>query len=79
MLKSKIKIAIGILGCLVFLTLSAVQAQTYKSVPKISVIKINGTSSIHEWESTTDQINGDMVLASGGKQIQSLVVKVPVK
>jgi len=79
MLKSKIKIAIGILGCLVFLTLSAVQAQTYKTVPKISVIKINGTSSVHEWESTTDQISGDLVLTSGGKQLQSLVIRVPVK
>ena len=79
MLKSKLKIAIGILGCLVFLTLSTVQAQTYKSVAKVSVIKILGTSSVHDWESTTDQINGDMVLTSNGKQIQSLVVKVPVK
>jgi len=79
MLKSKFKIAIGILGCLVFLTLNTVQAQTYKSVPKVSVIKINGTSSVHDWESTTDQINADLVLATGGKQIQSLVVKVPVK
>ena len=79
MLKSNFKIAIGILGCLVFLTMSAIQAQTYKSVPKVSVIKINGTSSVHEWESTTDQISADLVLASGGKQIQSLVVKVPVK
>jgi polyisoprenoid-binding protein YceI len=79
MLKSKIKIAIGILGCLVFLTLSSVQAQTYKMVPKVSTIKILGTSSVHEWESSTDQINGDMVLGSNGKQIQSLVIKVPVK
>jgi len=79
MLKSNFKIAIGILGCLVFLTMSSIQAQTYKSVPKVSVIKINGTSSVHEWESTTDQINAELVLASGGKQIQSLVVRVPVK
>ena len=79
MSNSKLKNAIGILVCLVFLTLSAVQAQTFKSVPKFSVIKIMGTSSLHDWESTTDQINGDMVLTSNGKQIQSLVVKVPVK
>ena len=82
MLKSKIKTVIGILGCLVFLTLSTVQAQTYKMVPKVSVVKILGTSSVHDWESSTDQINGDMVLATdgkSGKQIQSLVVKVPVK
>jgi polyisoprenoid-binding protein YceI len=82
MLKSKIKTVTGILGCLVFLTMSTVQAQTYKMVPKISVVKILGTSSVHNWESSTDQINGDMVLATdgkSGKQIQSLVVKVPVK
>ena len=82
MLKSKFKNVKWILGCLVFLTLGTVQAQTYKMVPKISTVKILGTSSVHDWESTTDQITGDMVLASdakSGKQIQSLTVKVPVK
>jgi len=82
MFKSKLKNAKWILSCLVFMTMGALQAQTYKIVPKISTIKIAGTSSVHEWESTTDQINGDLVLGSDGKtgkQIQSLVVKVPVK
>ena len=81
-LKSKLKNVKWILLFLVFLSYGALQAQTYKMVAKISVIKIEGTSSVHEWESTTDQINGDMVIendAKNGKQIQSLVVKVPVK
>jgi polyisoprenoid-binding protein YceI len=81
-LKLKFNTAKWILLGLVFLTISAAQAQTYKVVPKVSVVKINGTSSVHEWESTTDQIGGEMVLApdgKSGKQIQSLVVRVPVK
>ena len=82
MFKSKLKNVKWILACLVFVSMGAIQAQTYKIVPKISTIKIEGTSSIHEWESAVDQINGDLVLATDGKtgkQIQSLVVKVPVK
>lgn len=70
------------LVCLVFLTFSVAQAQTYKIVPKISGVKIEGTSSIHAWVSTSDQVNGDMVLVSdakSGKQIHSLVLKVSVK
>ncbi|MDP4291063.1 MAG: YceI family protein [Bacteroidota bacterium] len=66
------------LGCLVFLSFSAVQAQTYKTVAKASSVKIQGTSSVHAWESATEQVNGEMVL-SNGKQIQSLMVKIPVK
>jgi len=82
MLKSKFKNVKWILVGLVFLTISVAQAQTYKIVPKISSLKIEGTSSVHEWESTSDQVFGDMILVSdakNGKQIQSLVVKIPVK
>lgn len=79
MIKSGLKIIIGMIVYLVFLTSGVVQSQTYKSVPKISIIKILGTSSVHDWVSTTDQINGDMILTSNEKQIQSLIVKVPVK
>ena len=77
-----IKNAKWMLVCLVFLAYSVVQAQTYKIAPKISGLKIEGTSSVHDWESSSDQISGDMVLVSdakSGKQIQSLVVKIPVK
>lgn len=77
-----IKNAKWVLVCLAFLAFSVAQAQTYKIVPKISNLKIEGTSSVHEWESTSDQVSGDMVLVSdakSGKQIQSLVVKIPVK
>ncbi len=82
MYKSNFKSVKWILSCLVFITMGAVQAQTYKMVPKISTIKIAGTSSVHEWESATSQIEGDFVLGTdgkSGKQIQSLIVKVPVK
>lgn len=67
--------------CIVFLTFSAAQAQTYKTVSKISGVKIEGTSSIHAWESTSNQVNGELVLTEtkNGKQIHSLIFRVPVK
>lgn len=71
-----------VLVCLVALTCSVASAQSYKMVPKVSGVKIAGTSSVHEWESASDQVSGDMVVANdakSGKIIQSLVVKVPVK
>lgn len=71
-----------ILVCLVFLTFSVAQAQTYKTVPNISGVKIEGTSSIHAWESTSNQVSGELVLVSdakNGKQIHSLIFRVPVK
>ena len=67
--------------CIAFLTFSAAQAQTYKTVSKISGVKIEGTSSIHAWESTSNQVNGELVLTEtkNGKQIHSLIFRVPVK
>ena len=68
-------------ACIVFLTFSVAQAQTYKTVSKISGVKIEGTSSIHAWESTSNQVNGELVLTEtkNGKQIHSLIFRVPVK
>jgi polyisoprenoid-binding protein YceI len=76
-----IKNAKWILVCLVFLTFSVAQAQTYKTVAKLSGVKIEGTSSIHAWESSSNQVSGEMVLTEtkSGKDIHSLIFRVPVK
>ena len=70
-----------ILLCIVFLTFSVAQAQTYRTVPKVSGVKIEGTSSIHAWESSSNQVSGELVLAETktGNQIHSLTFRVAVK
>jgi len=81
-LKSNLKLFKLILVSLVFLTFSAAQAQTLKMVAKVSSVTVAGTSNLHDWESTSKEVAGDLVIATdakSGKIIQSLVVKLPVK
>lgn len=53
-------------------------AQVLKFSPKNSVITIQGTSNLHDWKSKTEQLKGEIVLASEN-QLQSLTLEIPVK
>ena len=72
------KYAIWLFVGIMFTTASVVKAQSLKIVPQNSTVTILGTSSIHDWESKVEHVNGDLVL-SNSKQIQSLVVKIAVR
>lgn len=55
-----------------------ITAQTLRVSPKNSTIVINGTSNLHDWNTKTDQIKGELVF-SGENQLKSMSVEVPVK
>jgi polyisoprenoid-binding protein YceI len=58
---------------------TSVNAQTLKINPKSSFVIIQGSSNLHAWESKTQQINGQMTVNYSSKQVQSMVVDIPVK
>ena len=68
----------GLLLTAAILSVGSLTAQVLKVNPKLSSITINGTSSLHEWKSKSNQINGSLVL-TGNDQVKSLSVVVPVK
>jgi polyisoprenoid-binding protein YceI len=72
------KYAMWLFVSIMFTTASVVKAQTLRIVPQSSTVTIFGTSTIHDWESKVEQPNGELIL-SNSKQIQSLVVKIPVR
>jgi len=72
------KYAIWLFVGIMFTTASVVKAQSLKIVPQNSTVTIFGTSTIHDWESKVEQTSGELVLNSS-KQIQTLVVKIPVR
>ncbi len=65
---------IAVLGTITFTG----NAQVLKFSPKNSVITIQGTSNLHDWKSKTEQLKGEIVLASEN-QLQSLTLEIPVK
>lgn len=55
-----------------------VQAQTLKLNPKTFSMTIFGTTNVHNFQSKVTQATGELVV-NGSKQVQSLVVEIPVK
>jgi polyisoprenoid-binding protein YceI len=55
-----------------------VQAQTLKLNPKTFSMTIFGTTNVHNFQSKVTQATGELVM-NGSKQVQSLVVEIPVK
>jgi len=54
-------------------------AQVVKINPKISSVVIKGTSNLHDWESKTQQVNGQISINYSSKQVNSMAVEIPVK
>lgn len=54
-----------------------INAQSVKANTFSSKITIMGTSTIHDWESKTEQITGEFEM-NNASEIQSLTVKIPV-
>lgn len=64
------------------LTLFIFTGLTYAQVLKPnakSFITINGTSNLHDWQSKTQQVNGQIAVNFETNQIQSMVIEVPAK
>lgn len=66
-----------LLAGIIFTPVSFVNAQSQKPGSFSSSIIISGTSNLHDWDTKIDQVGGEFTLNSA-KQIQSLVVKIPV-
>lgn len=62
----------------VFICASVAKAQSLKIDPKTFNMTISGTTNVHDFTTKVTQVNGEIVL-NGPKQVQSLVVNIPVK
>lgn len=62
---------------IILTTAGNVNAQSTKANTFSSKITIMGTSTIHDWESKTEQITGEFEM-NNTSEIQSLTVKIPV-
>lgn len=54
------------------------QAMHLKIDPSKSSITIHGTSNVHDWDTWAKNIGGEFSM-NASKQIQSLIIKIPVK
>lgn len=61
-----------------FLPGTSISAQVYQIASKNSSLVINGTSNLHDWKSSTNQLKGELVFADNN-QLKSLNVEIPVK
>lgn len=55
--------------------------KAYKIAPTGNKILVKGTSNLHDWDSNTDQVNGDMMADVDGnviKQFKNVSIKIPV-
>jgi polyisoprenoid-binding protein YceI len=60
------------------MSINAANAQTLKLNPKTFSMTIFGTSSLHDFQSKVTLASGELVINSS-KQVQSMVVEIPVK
>ncbi len=72
------KLSIGLLISIMLLSTGILSAQVLKIVPKTSSITINGTSNLHDWNSKSEEIKGELVL-TGNDQVKSFTLEIPVK
>lgn len=54
------------------------QAQSLKINPKTFNMVIAGTTNVHDFESKVTQVSGE-ILFNGSKEVQSMVINIPVK
>ena len=64
--------------CAVLINTNVGNAQSFKIDPKSFNMTINGTTNVHDFTTKVTQVNGEIVL-NGPKQVQSLIVSIPVK
>lgn len=76
-MKLAIKYLMLLAAGIILTTAGNVNAQITKTNTFCSKITIMGTSTIHDWESKTEQITGEFVM-SNTSEIQSLTMKIPV-
>lgn len=76
-MKSAIKYFMLLAAGIILTTAGNVNAQSTKANTFNSKITIMGTSTIHDWESKTEQITGEFEI-NNTSEIQSLTVKIPV-
>lgn len=64
--------------CLLFVQLYHLQAQSFKI--KNYKMTVQGTSSLHDWESNVEKLEckGSIVAAGNGLDVKDIVVKIPV-
>jgi polyisoprenoid-binding protein YceI len=63
---------------IVMLSVNVLNAQSLKLNPKTFSMTILGTTNVHNFESKATQAGGELVI-SGSKQVQSMVIEIPVK
>ncbi|HLP05692.1 MAG TPA: YceI family protein [Paludibacter sp.] len=63
---------------LIALSTSVSNAQTFRLNPKTFSMVISGTTNVHDFETKVTQMSGELVI-NGSKQVQSMVVNVPVR
>ncbi|EKD31041.1 MAG: YceI family protein [uncultured bacterium] len=76
-MKLSIKYFMLLAAGIILTTAGNVNAQSTKANTFSSKITIMGTSTIHDWESKTEQITGEFEM-NNTSEIQSLTVKIPV-
>lgn len=67
-----------IVVCAVLISTNIGNAQSLKIDPKTFNMTISGTTNVHDFTTKVTQVNGEIVL-NGPKQVQSLIVSIPVK
>lgn len=71
------KYYIGLFISIMLFTINNINAQNFNIITQNSTVLILGTSNVHDWEMKVTKINSELTLNST-KQINSLVVKIPV-
>lgn len=78
-MKTIMKLRKTILPALVLMLATiGMQAQSLKINPKTFNMVIAGTTNVHDFESKVTQVSGE-ILFNGSKEVQSMVINIPVK
>lgn len=72
--KGLIMLAAGI----IIASVNTLNAQVLKINPKQFNMTISGTTNVHDFQTKVTQVSGEMTVADG-KEIQSMVVEIPVR
>lgn len=72
------KCCMAVFVSLIALSTSVSNAQTFRLNPKTFSMVISGTTNVHDFETKVTQMSGELVI-NGSKQVQSMVVNVPVR
>jgi polyisoprenoid-binding protein YceI len=75
---TKTKHSILLLISIIAVSFNALNAQSLKLNPKTFGMTILGTTNVHNFETKVTQATGELVI-NASKQVQSMVVEIPVK